>query len=265
MYNNAPSDSPCTKGPDFDGQVPQAELCGVDKQCVSAQDLDSPVALMQWLQDRLPSSSAQQIFDWGKIPATKNVTNLWVELSQGEISLEDAVPPKRTVHVVIVNITNGSGKMLLEAYQEMTDGSIRERNRPLSEKMKLGENVEHACLRGIREELGKAYGADHYVQMLPHTYKKEIEERHSSSYPGLMTCYILHHMTAIMKHLPVEDFVTVENEYLECSVNRRALDRHVEETAETVDTTLTCSHETPVGVRRHFWKWVPETTTSLAI
>ncbi|MCO5580191.1 hypothetical protein L7F22_034058 [Adiantum nelumboides] len=193
----------------------EVELCAVGKRCVFAQDLKSTAALALWLRNWLPPASVQQISDWVKLPGTKRVANLWLELSQGEISLEDSIAPKRTVHVACVKITNGSGNILLEASQEMVDGTMRERNRPLSEKMKLGESVVDACLRGIREELGHEYGAGNRVQMLQDTYAREVQERESLSYPGLMTCYVLHHMVAVMKDLPIVDFATEENELCE--------------------------------------------------
>ncbi|MCO5562569.1 hypothetical protein L7F22_016196 [Adiantum nelumboides] len=234
----------------------EAEFCAVGKRCVSAQDLKSAAALALWLQNRLPPASVQQISDWGKLPGTKRVANLWLELSQGEISLEDSIPPKRTVHVACVKITNGSGNILLEASQEMADGTMRERNRPLSEKMKPGESVVDACLRGIREELGHEYGAVNRVQMLQDTYAREVQERESLSYPGLMTCYVLHHMVAVMKDLPIIDFATEENELCETSQ-----DEHTpEESTEAEESGSSRENVSAIGVRRHLWKWVPEQT-----
>lgn len=238
---------------------PQAELCAVGKQCVSIQDIDSVAALTHWLQERLPSGSSQQINDWGKLPGTKKVANLWLELAQGEISLEDSKPPKRTVHVASIKIIDGSGRMLLEAYQEMADGTIRERNRPLSEKLKPGESVENGCLRGIREELGSDYGSAACVQMMQHSYKREVQERESFSYPGLMTCYVLHHMVAVMKHLPSNDFDTEENELCaNANDDHSGLPLYMGERTHVGILEL---DESAIGVKRHFWKWVPDETS----
>ena len=181
---------------------------------------------------------------WGKAQGTKRVSNLWKELLEGEISLEDSTPPKRTVHVACVKITDNNGNMLLESHQEMSDGSIRHRNRPLSEKMKPGESVYSACLRGIREELGSTLGSAECVDMRSHSYQREEEERESFTYPGLMTRYVLHHMEAVMEHLPSNDFVTEENEY--------SADNNVGDMSRSLD-----DENALVGVRRHFWKWIP--------
>eukprot|EP00250_Pteridium_aquilinum_P024358 c28968_g1_i1 orf=162-1148(+) len=246
-------------------EEPQAELCAVGKRCISAQTLDSVSALSHWLREHLPPGSCQQISEWGKLPGTKRVANLWLELSQGEISLEDSIPPIRTVHVACVKIINESGKMLLEACQEMADGSIRERNRPLSEKMKPGESVEDACLRGIREELGSDYGSGECVKMLQHSYKREVQERESFSYPGLMTCYVLHHMVAVMKDLPTDDFFTEENELSGNAQGEHTLPVGMGESLiQAKDTCLLGPDESAVGVKRHFWKWVPDDTPKSA-
>lgn len=229
----------------------------VGKQCVSAQALDSVAALIQWLQERLPSGACGQMGEWGKLPGTKTVANLWLELAQGEISLEDAKPPIRTVHVASIKITDGSGRMLLEAYQEMTDGTIRERNRPLSEKLKLGESVEDACLRGIREELGSGYGSVACVQMMQHSYRREVQQRESFSYPGLMTCYVLHRMVAVMKYLPSHDFITEENELFMNASDEHSLPTCPEERTQPC---ILERGESTICVKRHYWKWVPEDT-----
>ena len=117
----------------------------------------SPQSLSEWLKPRLPSES---FASWGVKPGTKNVHNLWLELSQGETSLADSTPPVRTVHVVLVRVTGKHGKILVESHQELSDGNVRKRGRPLSEKMKPNEDPESAAVRGIMEELGSAIGLD---------------------------------------------------------------------------------------------------------
>ncbi|XP_057852906.1 uncharacterized protein LOC131063151 [Cryptomeria japonica] len=204
---------------------------------VNAKQLGSASALALWLRTRMPSAAFSS---WGIEPGTKNVTNLWVELQEGEITLEDSYPPKRTVNVASVNLRNANGRFLMESYQEMNDGTIRVRNRPLSEKMKAGETVEEGCLRGIFEELGPVLGASERVNLVMGSYEKQVEERVSMSYPGLMTCYVVHSVEAVITGLPDNDFCTDEDE------------------DGRMNGADTCSKERAIGVKRHFWKWVSE-------
>lgn len=135
--------------------------------------------------------------------------------------------------------------MLLESHQELSDGSIRERDRPLSEKLKSGEDIESAVKRAIKEELGsvifkgkddKDVNFDEIVRIVPNSYERKVEERFSISYPGLPACYVLHTMDAFVEGLPEDDFVTEEgNEYGE-------RDEEVKNEA--------------VSVKKHFWRWV---------
>jgi hypothetical protein len=228
------------------GGGPEAEACGSDEICVTPEELGSPEALSEWLAARL-AQGREAVSRWGKLHGTKRVSNLWRELREGEISLQDSRPPKRKVHVACVEIVDSRGRALLEAYQEMEDGSIRHRNRPLSEKMKPGEQVEEACLRGIMEELGPELGSPGHVQIRRNSYRREEEERESLAYPGLMTHYVLHHMEALMEHLPSEDFFTEENEFGGYSAVDGAPNSE-------------SSNDAPVGVARHAWKWVPATS-----
>ncbi|KAL3677800.1 hypothetical protein R1sor_020756 [Riccia sorocarpa] len=226
-------------------EKPQAELCHKSATCVTAEEIGSCENLARWLEERLGSSILSQ---WGSGAATKKVANLWCELMEGEISLEDSRPPKRTAHVASVKIRNEQGHVLVEAYQQMADGRVRPRNRPLSEKMRPGEHVEEACLRGIYEELGCQMGARERVVIVPESYRREEEERESFSYPGLPTRYVIHTMVAHVEQLPSTEFSTEEDEsghgtaFVQVSNESRGLGSEV----------------APVGVKRHFWKWVPE-------
>ena len=213
----------------------------------------SPDALASWLNDRLPSG----VSHWGTAPGTKRVANLWMELIEGEIVLEDAHPPRRTVHVASVHIKNDAGFVLVEAHQEMADGSIRHRNRPLSEKMRPGEDVETACFRGISEELGCQLGCKSRVKIVPDSYRQKLEERESLSYPGLLTSYIIHSIDVTIKDLPDTGFYTVEDEMASKQID------------ETPPLSLFGSVVSPngadgknnniaVGVKKHFWRWVPQ-------
>lgn len=218
----------------------KAEFCARKPHSVTPDELGSPEALALWLSDRLPQGISQ-LKSWGTAPGTKAVANLWIELVEGEILLEDVNPPRRTVHVASVKIKNEVGQLLVEAHQEMADGSIRMRNRPLSEKMRPGENVEDACFRGIFEELGCQLGAKNRVNILANSYRRQEEERESFSYPGLLTLYVIHSVDATVDNLPKIGFYTVENEL------------------GGGDLTNDAFIGLPVaGVKKHFWRWVSQ-------
>ncbi|KAL5567659.1 hypothetical protein UlMin_024234 [Ulmus minor] len=197
----------------------------------------NPKSLSDWLKPRLPSES---FASWGVMPGTKNVHNLWLELSEGETLLADSTPPIRTVHVVTIRIIDKGNRVLIESHQELSDGSVRRRGRPLSEKMKPSEDLESAVTRAVREELGSilaSSGDGPTVNVVPGSYQKKVEERNSVSYPGLPARYELHSVDAKVEGLPDGDFCTVEHEEYEESENSRIADE-------------------AVSVKKHFWKWV---------
>ena len=171
--------------------------------------------------------------------------NLWLELSDGETSLADSTPPVRTVNVVTVRVIGEDGKVLVESHQELSDGSVRERFRPLSEKMKPEETPDEAVFRAIKEELGSIFNGENDVgeriKILPGTYSRRVEERNSLSYPGLPARYALHSVDATVRGLPEEDFCTEEKEY---------------DGESTVDSEETRAVGKAVTVKRHYWKWV---------
>ncbi|KAK1571498.1 hypothetical protein Q3G72_021544 [Acer saccharum] len=190
----------------------------------------TPQSLSDWLRPRLPSDS---FASWGVKPGTKNIHNLWLELSEGETSLADSTPPVRSVNVVTVRIFRND-KILIESLQELSDGNVRDRCRPLSEKMKPDETPEEAVFRAVKEELGSIVSGD-VVRIVPGSYLKKVEERDSKSYPGLPARYVLHSVDALVDGLPEEEFCTEEaEEYLDSKVE--------------VDKA--------VCVRKHHWKWV---------
>ncbi|GMI76521.1 hypothetical protein like AT5G24460 [Hibiscus trionum] len=193
----------------------------------------TPQALSDWLKPRLPSDS---LASWGVKPGTKNVHNLWLELSEGEISLLDSSPPLRTVNVVTVRILGKDNLVLVESRQELSDGSVRDRFRPLSEKMKPLETTEEAVARAVKEELGSVIDSG-VVRIVPGSYRKKLEERNSVSYPGLPARYVLHSVDAWVEGLPEEEFCTEEKEEYEDFDGARGLEK-------------------AVSVRKHYWKWV---------
>ncbi|KAF8082511.1 hypothetical protein N665_0822s0023 [Sinapis alba] len=207
------------------------------------QRFANPQSLSDWLESRLPSDSFAA---WGVKPGTKNVHNLWLELADGETSLADSTPPVRTVNVVTVRVIGKDGKILVEAHQELSDGSVRERFRPLSEKMKPDETPDEAVFRAIKEELGSIFNGEdderERIKILPGTYSRRVEERNSFSYPGLPACYALHSVDATVEGLPEEDFCTEEKEY--------------DGGDSTEDSEETRAVGKAVTVKRHYWKWV---------
>ncbi|XP_027067350.1 uncharacterized protein [Coffea arabica] len=144
----------------------------------------TPQSLSDWLKPRLPSDS---FASWGVKPGTKNVHNLWLKLSEGETLLADSSPPIRSLQVVVVRVIDKHNRVLLESHQELSNGVIRHRCRPLSEKMKPGESVDAAVSRAVKEELGSAirgdFGDEGIVKIVPDSYCKKVEERVSASYP----------------------------------------------------------------------------------
>lgn len=173
---------------------------------------------------------------------------------EGETFLADSMPPVRTVEVVVVRIIRNDGKVLVESHQELSNGDVRHRGRPLSEKMKPGESVEAAVFRAVKEELGSLVkigtfdsvehdnrnvvsGIHGIVKILPGSYVKKEEERVSVSYPGLPARYVLHTVDAEVEGLPEGEFCTEEvDEY-------GALDER-----GVADCAVSC--------KKHYWKWV---------
>ncbi|KAL8210915.1 hypothetical protein R6Q57_005352 [Mikania cordata] len=194
----------------------------------------TPQSLSDWLQPRLPSDS---LAAWGSKPGTKNIHNLWLELYEGETLLADSTPPVRTLEVVVVRIRGDQNRVLIESHQELSNGDVRNRSRPLSEKMKPGETVDEAVVRAVKEELGSiltikgSCNEDDIVRIIPGSYSIKVEEKLSVSYPGLPACYILHTLDAVVHGLPDSDFCTIE-------------DQNNEES------------EGPVSCKKHYWKWV---------
>ncbi|KAK2972792.1 hypothetical protein RJ640_028320 [Escallonia rubra] len=196
----------------------------------------NPNSLSDWLRPRLPSDS---FASWGAKPGTKNVHNLWLEISEGETSLTDSNPPTRTVEVVIVRVLGKNDLVLIESHQELSDGSVRTRSRPLSEKMKPGETVDSAVIRAVKEELGSIVGGclGNCVRIVPGSYSKKAEERVSVSYPGLPARYVLHTVEAWVDGLPEGEFATDEGEEYGDSDEKRVA-------------------AGAVYCKKHYWKWV---------
>lgn len=161
--------------------------------------------------------------------------------------LADSIPPIRTVEVVVVRVIGKDNKVLLESHQELSNGDVRNRCRPLSEKMKPGESVEDAACRAVKEELGSVINGglgslgdfcdNGIVRIVPNSYSKKVEERTSVSYPGLPACYVLHTVDALVEGLPEGEFCTEELEEYKDSEGKRFA-------------------EGAVSCKKHYWKWV---------
>lgn len=141
--------------------------------------------------------------------------------------------------MVSIHVIGENNRVLVESHQELSDGSVRVRDRPLSEKLKAGEDVKMAVKRAIKEELGSILGGgidfDGVVRVVEGSYVRRVEERVSLSYPGLPAVYVMHIVDAVVEGLPEGEFVT-------------------EEVAEYGDEGAVASEA--VSVRKHFWKWV---------
>jgi hypothetical protein len=96
----------------------------------------------------------------------KSLSELAREVARGETSLvanemhEDATMTKtrklaeRRVRVLRLLIRDKHGRVLIEARQEWSDGRVRERGTPLSEKLMRDEDWRDAAFRAVSEELG---------------------------------------------------------------------------------------------------------------
>ncbi|GJS49346.1 hypothetical protein Tco_0599467 [Tanacetum coccineum] len=134
----------------------------------------TPKTLSDHLKTRIPQESFSS---WRPRPGTKNIHNLFQELTSGETSLNDTQnPPLRTVNVVVLNIKDDKNRILIESHQEL----------------ELGKEGE--CVRVVEE-----------------TCRCRVEEKVLVSYPGLLACYVLHSVDVFVDGLPdCDEFCTVE-------------------------------------------------------
>ncbi|KVI07527.1 uncharacterized protein LOC112509819 [Cynara cardunculus var. scolymus] len=228
-------------------KFPIMPLTTTKTPAINNHHFPTPQSLSDWLRPRLPSDSFAA---WGTRPGTKNIHNLWLELAEGETSLADSTPPVRTLEVVVVRVRDHQNRILIESHQQLSNGDIRDRSRPLSEKMKPGETVESAVVRAVKEELGSIikdscsnvnYGD--IVKIIPNSYSSKVEERVSVSYPGLPACYVLHTVDAIVDGLPDCEFCSEEEE-------------------EYQDLDEKEGAKGAVSCKKHYWKWVDSNTVS---
>lgn len=155
--------------------------------------------LEAWLR-----AAGMPLDEWGTGGA-KSVSDLRNEITAGESILESN-PFCRAVELVQLRIVRDD-RVLIELEQELAGGRRRQRRRLPSEKVKRGETPIQAAHRCLKEELGlketKGVGLS--------SDNRPIQSRgESPSYPGLITHYTIHTITALLDDLPEDDF-WVEN------------------------------------------------------
>lgn len=139
-------------------------------------------------------SSGVDTSQWGTGSA-KTIEALWKEIEEGETELVAGADGKLARKIAVANIevfgtdpSTGKKIRLVERRQVFSDG--RERVRTLgttvAEKLKVGEDVPAAAVRGVQEELG----IENSLNLAP--MGTETKEGESESYPGLATRYEIH-------------------------------------------------------------------------
>ncbi|KAF8066241.1 hypothetical protein HT031_002564 [Scenedesmus sp. PABB004] len=118
----------------------------------------------------------------------------------------------RLVSVLNLYIQNGQGQVLIEAGQRLPDGRLRQRGLPLSEKMIGHEGWQAAAVRAVGEELATALPHNWRAQLVidEGSYHQLVEMQESTSYPGLLTQYTCHKVSAQLPCLPAAAFSTRE-------------------------------------------------------
>lgn len=151
--------------------------------------------------------------DWGSQSA-KSVEDLWNEYQLGEIELQQQ-PVRRVITGVVQVLIFKESRMLMEVHQQLTDGRMRLRNRPPSEKRKPGESPEATARRCLFEELECSPEQIRSLWVL--NEQPQMEHRFSQSFPGLLTCYPVYQVVAEVEGLPDQAFQTRERGDIEGS------------------------------------------------
>lgn len=157
--------------------------------------------LCAWLQ-----AQDIDVSDWGNQSA-KSIQDLWNEYLLGEIQLEQR-PLRRVITGVVQVLIFKESRMLMEVHQQLTDGRMRLRNRPPSEKRKPGESQTDTARRCLFEELECTQDQIQSLWLL--NEQPQMEHRFSLSFPGLLTCYPVYQVVADVEGLPDSAFQTQE-------------------------------------------------------
>ena len=131
----------------------------------------------------------------------KSLDDLAEEVARGEatVTLDPRTgAPLRSVRVLQLLLRDAAGRVLVEARQEWSDGRVRERGTPLSEKMLGGESWRDAAPRAVAEELGSALAPGYELVVDEATLQVRNVARDSVSYPGLPSLYAMHAVEAAL-------------------------------------------------------------------
>ncbi len=161
--------------------------------------LESYNQFLKWLHNK-----GVDFTKWGRGKA-KTAEHLWREVQKGETKLLDN-PARRLVESVVIIVRQGD-HILVETEQRMTDGRVRQRNWPPSEKLQVGETYLDAARRGLCEELGVTAEQIKFDFDSYHVIKTV---KDSVSYPDLLAQYHHHVIEAEIQSLPAQRFATDE-------------------------------------------------------
>lgn len=169
----------------------------------------SPEDLEEWLEQHGVSTA-----QYGRGTA-RTTAELFEEVAKAEsVLLVDAASSRalRLINVLNLYIVNDQGQVLIEAGQQLPDGRMRQRCLPLSEKMIGAEGWQAAAVRAVSEELATALPQEWrcLLHINESSYLQLVEVQESMSYPGLLTQYTCHKVTAALPCLPKHSFSTLE-------------------------------------------------------
>ena len=203
------------------GVDPDAFGVGASK---SLDDLALEVARGETLLDRVPPDG----------PAVRRVRVLRLLIRDAESSDAERSDAERSDAEPSSESSSASGRVLVEARQEWSDGRTRERGTPLSEKLLGGERWQDAAPRAVAEELGSCLSPGYSFRASASATTKTTR-RESASYPGLASVYEMITADATVDGLPKS--------------------RDVVGTGGRIEGGFTSVEQTPGGVITATWVW----------